>query len=65
MSDEVMSATEVAELLGVSTGSLAQMRYMRKGPDYVRLSGRRVRYRRADVERWLQSRRVELKDGAP
>lgn len=63
MSKDLLSPPEVAELLGVSTGSLAQMRYMRRGPDYVRLSEQRVRYRRVDVEEWLQRRRIELKDG--
>ncbi len=63
MSQEIMSPLEVSELLGVSTGSLAQMRYMHRGPDYIRVSGRRIRYQRSDVDEWLRSRRIELKDG--
>jgi excisionase family DNA binding protein len=40
------------EFLGVSVGTLANWRYQGRGPRFVKV-GRHVRYRRADVESWL------------
>lgn len=44
-------------LLGCSAAALAKFRTERRGPPYVRV-GKLVRYRRADLTRWVQSRRV-------
>lgn len=43
---------EVAQYLGVPERTLAQWRYLRKGPAYINV-GRYVRYRWSEVERWL------------
>jgi predicted DNA-binding transcriptional regulator AlpA len=64
MDEKILSPTEVAELLGVTSAALTQMRYLGRGPDYLRLSAQRIRYRRSDVDAWLERRRVELGDGA-
>lgn len=51
-----LKPTELSELLNVPDGTLRYWRYMRTGPDFIRMGGR-IRYNRADVERWLRERR--------
>lgn len=50
----LMAAPEVANLLGVSVGHLAQLRYTGRGPMFIKMNGRAVRYRRIDVAAWLE-----------
>ena len=50
-----MTATEAATLLGLAPSTLAKLRLSGNGPIYCKL-GRRVVYRREDLEAWLQSR---------
>ena len=54
--DDLLTTSEVAEWLGLSTPWLEIGRCKDYGPRYVRLSPRRVRYRRADVLAWLADR---------
>ena len=49
------TAQEAARLLGLAPSTLAKLRLNGNGPIYCKL-GRRVVYRRADLERWLESR---------
>lgn len=60
MTDHVMEslvAPEVlAEMLSVTTGQLAQMRYLGTGPEYVKV-GTRVRYVLSDVQSWIAEHR--------
>lgn len=53
--DELLNTEQLALWLGVSTGWLEIGRSQGYGPPFIRL-GRRVRYRRADINRWLQER---------
>ncbi len=48
---------EAAEYLGVPVETLAQWRYRRQGPAYVKL-GRRVVYRTADLDAWMDANTV-------
>jgi len=50
-----LSASQAAKLLGLASSTLAKLRLNGNGPVYCKL-GRRVVYRRADLEDWLQSR---------
>ena len=54
----VATARELAPLLGTTEASLAQDRYHRSGIPYVKI-GRRVRYLRTDVARYLAAHRTE------
>ena len=60
MTDQVMerlvAPEDLAELLSVSVGQLAQMRYLGSGPEYVKV-GTRVRYSLTDVRAWLYAQR--------
>jgi excisionase family DNA binding protein len=53
-SDALATPEEIAELLRVPVQLLYRWRYERKGPPSFRI-GRYVRYRRSEVERWLDS----------
>jgi hypothetical protein len=48
----IMTAEQLAIALGVTVGSLTQDRYRNRGCPYLRM-GRRIRYARADVARYL------------
>lgn len=54
--EQLMKPDEVAQVLGLSPAQLAQQRYKGTGPKFVKVNGRRVRYRRADVEAYVESR---------
>jgi predicted DNA-binding transcriptional regulator AlpA len=51
---EMMNESQVAEFLNLSVASVRRWRLFRKGPKYLKI-GSAVRYRRADVEIWLNS----------
>ena len=54
MGESLMSATEVAEFLGISVNTLYQLRYRGDSlPRGYRVGGR-IKYRRSDVEAWLE-----------
>jgi predicted DNA-binding transcriptional regulator AlpA len=50
-----LNAAQVAGVLGLAPSTLAKLRLSDDGPVYCKL-GRRVVYRRADLEAWLESR---------
>ena len=52
---KVIPASEAARLVGLSESTLAKLRLNGNGPAYCKL-GRRVVYRPADLDAWLQSR---------
>lgn len=51
----VVTTREAARFVGLSESTLAKLRLNGNGPTYCKL-GRRVVYRLADLEQWLQSR---------
>jgi len=51
---EMMNEHQVAEFVQLSVASVRRWRLFRKGPKYLKI-GSAVRYRRADVETWLNS----------
>jgi hypothetical protein len=56
MQDDFMTGDDVAALVHVTPGALANMRYRGDGPRGYKV-GKRILYRRDDVERWLETRR--------
>lgn len=54
--DTLLTPSELAEMLGVTERALGQMRFYGKGPRFVKISHKAIRYRRLDVEEWLESR---------
>jgi excisionase family DNA binding protein len=57
--DSLMTRRDVAEYLSVPIQTLARWAYIGSGPQFFHV-GRHTRYRREDVEGWLeQQRRVD------
>ncbi|MFE7719590.1 helix-turn-helix transcriptional regulator [Nocardia rhizosphaerihabitans] len=46
---------EVAAYTGLTEPALAQLRYLGRGPKFLKITGRHVRYRWEDIEAWLES----------
>ncbi|GAA1110020.1 hypothetical protein GCM10009582_04520 [Arthrobacter flavus] len=55
MDQELVKAEVLASEWGTTTGALAQMRYMGTGPKFIKIGGKAVRYRRSDVDAWLNA----------
>ncbi|MER7234037.1 helix-turn-helix domain-containing protein [Streptomyces olivaceus] len=59
---EILTPERLATELGVTQKTLAKWRYSGAGPRYIKLGGtgktHPVRYRRADVNRWLNAQPV-------
>jgi hypothetical protein len=51
----VLDAAAAAGYMGISSGTLAKMRLAGNSPLYLKL-GRRVLYRRVDLDAWLETR---------
>ncbi len=51
--EDVLTERQVSDWLGLSQPTLSRHRLHRTGPPFVRLSARRVGYRRGAVEAWL------------
>jgi hypothetical protein len=57
MTSRWLTSDEVAELLRVRPATVAQWRWRRRGPAFVKLAdgpAGKVRYERREVERWMK-----------
>lgn len=54
--DDLLSTSELSEWLGMSTAFFEIGRHKGYGPPFIRVSARRIRYRRVDVLEWLKAR---------
>jgi hypothetical protein len=57
MSD-LLGTHDAAKYLGISHHTLLHWRHIGVGPDHVELSPVNLKYRIADLETWLEARRV-------
>lgn len=55
---KLLTQAEVAEMLGVSVGTVENWRYRRVGPDYIPVEGS-IRYRLSVVEKYLDRQTVK------
>jgi predicted DNA-binding transcriptional regulator AlpA len=51
--DNLLTEAELSKLLGISRPTLVRHRRFGTGPTFVRLSARRIGYRRSAVDAWL------------
>lgn len=51
-----LAPAEAAAILGISTRTLKEHRYAGTGPAFVKVGHRTIRYRRADLDAWAESR---------
>ncbi|MGB9878346.1 MAG: helix-turn-helix transcriptional regulator [Candidatus Pelagibacter ubique] len=56
--EKLLSSQEVAMLLGVPVERIYTWTHMRKLP-YIRISRKMIRFRKSDVEKWLQERTIK------
>ena len=54
---EVMTTVEAAEYVGLKKPTMERFRFLGQGPAYCKLGGA-VRYRKKDLDAWLDSRAV-------
>ena len=52
---DVLTEAQAAEYLHCSASLLRLWRTQRKGPDHIRMGERLVRYRRADLDAYIQA----------
>jgi predicted DNA-binding transcriptional regulator AlpA len=45
---------EFCEFVGITKAAAAQLRYMGRGPKFVKITGRQVRYRWSDIHQWVE-----------
>jgi len=55
----LLTPAQAADVLGIPEGTLAQWRSQRRGPAFIKLEGRLVRYRSTDLEKYISARVVE------
>ena len=56
---------EVEQIFGIPRGSLANLRWAKRGPKYYKAGSRRVLYRLQDVREWIESSPVQTLDSRP
>ena len=49
---ELLRTEQAAKYLSLSPSTLAKLRLSGDGPQFLRLAGRSIRYRRADLDAW-------------
>lgn len=53
---------EFCAFAGISKQQSAQLRYLGKGPRFIRVTGRQIRYAWSDIEEWCEGRTVSRSD---
>jgi hypothetical protein len=54
-----LTPEEAGDYLHMTIGHLAQLRYRREGPIFLKPTAKTVLYRRADLDAWLNASTVE------
>lgn len=54
--DETMNDRQAAEMLGMRRETLQRWRCQGKGPKFIQISARCIRYRKSDLSAWLNSK---------
>jgi hypothetical protein len=57
-----VTTDEAARYLGLSAKSLVNWRLARRGPRFIRISHRCVRYKLDDLKEWVISKQVETRE---
>ena len=57
--DAMLTTPQAADVLGLRPQTLHDWRSRGRGPAYLRLGGRAVRYRYSDLVAWADAQRVE------
>lgn len=65
MTDHLLTSKQVAQYLSITVPGLAKLRQQQRGPRYLRLTNRLIRYRLADVDAYLTARTIEQTEQEP
>ena len=57
---KIMSPKEVSEYIGIGLSTLALWRATGTGPQYIKILRRLVRYRKDEVDKWLNGQTSEI-----
>jgi predicted DNA-binding transcriptional regulator AlpA len=60
-----LTPREFAECYGFSEGTLANLRYQKRGPKYYRIGQRKILYYIDDIESWIRQCPVLTIDSLP
>jgi predicted DNA-binding transcriptional regulator AlpA len=60
LNNDLLTPADAASLVGVSISTLKRMRLRGHGPQALQLTSRTFRYRRAEVEAWLDRQAVPV-----
>lgn len=52
---ELLNSDEASRYIGYRGSTLRQWRYLGQGPKYIRVNGRSIRYRREDLDEWMDA----------
>ncbi|MBO4700385.1 MAG: helix-turn-helix domain-containing protein [Alphaproteobacteria bacterium] len=58
--EPLLTPKQVAKIIGISEYSIARYRKLGIGPKYLRFGEKLIRYRKEDVEEWLNRFNDEL-----
>jgi predicted DNA-binding transcriptional regulator AlpA len=53
--DDLMTIEATAAYLQISRGTLAQLRYLGKGPKFYALTPKTIRYSKAQIDEWVRN----------
>ena len=65
LADEFLTSEDVARITKIPVGTLKAWRHYRTGPRSFKLGDRTVRYRRSDVDAWLDEQYASTDRPAP
>ncbi|MBF6298032.1 helix-turn-helix domain-containing protein [Nocardia amamiensis] len=60
---EYLTTREVAEMTGIAEGTWRYWRHKDEGPASFTLNGKRVVYRRSEIERWIAEQEAATRRG--
>ncbi|WP_368773170.1 helix-turn-helix transcriptional regulator [Tateyamaria sp. Alg231-49] len=60
LEDDLLTPAAAASLVGVSVSTFKRMRLRGDGPQALQVTSRTFRYRRAEVEAWLERQAVPV-----
>ena len=52
----LLTEQETGDLIGFSVRTLQKWRQVGGGPNFIKISARAIRYRRSDIDAWIESR---------
>lgn len=58
LENKYLTEAQVSEMTGLALSTLRNWRVLGKGPAYVKPGGTSVRYRKSDIEKFMEARRV-------